>query len=112
MQGGGGEGEGEEEEEECEGVVAGGEPPFGEVGFDVEESLEGEADAPEDGHVSTEGACQKTSGGEFPRVDNADQAEGDDGHDDIASVDPIHLSMESREGGEFAFPVHLDGDEG
>ena len=45
MQGGGGEDEGEREEEEGEGVVAGGEPPFGEVGFDVEESLEGEADA-------------------------------------------------------------------
>ena len=80
--------------------------------FDVENGLEGEAQAPEECEVGTDGSCEQGSAGEGLGIEDAEEALGGDGDGDVGAVDPVHLALQYGEAGQLGFPIQAEGDQG
>lgn len=81
------------------------------MGLQVEDHLERQADAPEDGNVGAEPARQSGSRGEGVGVAQADRAESYDREHDVAAVDPEQLSQDPRQASQLRRPPQLEGNQ-
>ena len=88
-------------------MIAGSEPPFREEWLDVEERLQGDANAPEEGGVDADSAGQAPCRRQFAGVGDAEKAKGDDSQDYVTAVDEIHLPVQFWQAFEFVSPIEL-----
>ena len=80
-------------EKQRERVVARPEPPSREMFLCIEDGLQRQAYAPEDGDIAAHAAGKPRAVRERVGVDDANKTVRDDRQDDIAAVDPVELAM-------------------